>query len=60
MLHTRITHQGLTEPQRLLWRYPSQAFPGTRYSGAYANFRLSGMAMPYGKGRAAVHRVWTW
>ena len=48
-LITRTTYQGLTELQGLLWRYLSQVFPGTTYSGGDMTFRLGGKEMPFGK-----------
>ena len=48
-LVTRQTFQGLTELQGLLWRYFTQAFPGTTYSSADLTFRLGGRAMPFGR-----------
>ena len=48
-LITRTTFQGLTELQGLLWRYLTEAFPGTTYSSADMTFRLGGKDMPYGK-----------
>ena len=39
-LVTRQTFQGLTELQGLLWRYFTQAFPGTTYSSATMQFCL--------------------
>ena len=35
--------------QTLLWRYFTQAFPGTTYSSADLTFRLGGKDMPYGR-----------
>ena len=48
-LVTRQTFQGLTELQGLLWRYFTQAFPGTTYSSSDLTFRLGGKDMPYGR-----------
>ena len=48
-LVTRQTYQGLTELQGLLWRYFSQVFPGTTYSGSDLTFRLGGKEMPFGR-----------
>ena len=48
-LVTRQTYQSLTELQGLLWRYFSQAFPGTTYSGSDLTFRLGGKEMPFGR-----------
>lgn len=48
-LITRQTFQGLTELQGLLWRYYSQVFPGTTYSGSDMTFRLGGKQMPFGR-----------
>ena len=56
-LITRTTFQGLTELQGLLWRYLSQAFPGTTYSGGDMTFRLGGKEMPFGKIELAYRAV---
>ena len=48
-LITRTTYQGLTELQRLLWRYLSVAFPWTTYSGGDMTFRVGGKDMPFGR-----------